>query len=120
MLQTFQDSLREAKDFNSLLGAFVQSLHKDAGFDRVGLALSNLNDSDQLDGRLVLGATPMAPYLRAFSGSLSTEHQLFLNVLKRFDPLLMADFTKSSSVHPDILLELHLVLAVRMIGPSHI
>lgn len=92
-LQTFQDSLREAKDFNGLLGSFVQSLHKDAGFDRVGLALLNLNDSDQLVGRLVLGATPLAPYLRALSGSLSNEHQLFLNVLKRFDPLLIADFT---------------------------
>lgn len=92
-LQTFQDSLREAKDFNGLLGAFVQSLHKDAGFDRVGLALLNLNDSDQLVGRLVLGATPMASYVRALSGSLSTEHRLFLDVLKRFDPLLMADFT---------------------------
>jgi HD-like signal output (HDOD) protein len=95
-LQTFQDSLREAKDFNSLLGSFVQSLHKDAGFDRVGLALLNLNDSDQLVGRLVLGATPMAPYLRALSGSLSNEHQLFLNVLKRFDPLLMADCTNQT------------------------
>jgi hypothetical protein len=95
-LQTFQDSLREAKDFNSLLGAFVQSLHKDAGFDRVGLALLNLNDSDQLIGRLVLGATPMAPYLRALSGSLSHEHQLFLNVLKRFDPFLKTDFTNQT------------------------
>lgn len=95
-LQTFQDSLREAKDFNSLLGAFVQSLHRDAGFDRVGLALLNLNDSDQLVGRLVLGAMPMAPYLRALSGSLSNEHQLFLTVLKRFDPLLMSDFTNQT------------------------
>lgn len=95
-LQSFQDSLREAKDFNSLLGSFAQSLHKDAGFDRVGVALLNLNDSDQLIGRLVLGATPLAPYLRALSGSLSTEHQLFLNVLKRFDPLLMADFTNQT------------------------
>jgi transcriptional regulator with GAF, ATPase, and Fis domain len=95
-LQTFQDSLREAKDFNSLLGSFVQSLHKDAGFDRVGLALLDINDSDQLVGRLVLGATPMAPYLRALSGSLSNEHQLFLSVLKRFDPLLISDFTNQT------------------------
>jgi len=95
-LQTFQDSLREAKDFNGLLGSFVQSLHKDAGFDRVGLALLDINDSDQLVGRLVLGATPMAPYLRALSGSLSNEHQLFLNVLKRFDPLLMSDCTNQT------------------------
>lgn len=95
-LQTFQDSLREAKDFNSLLGSFVQSLHKDAGFDRVGLALLDINDSDQLVGRLVLGVTPMAPYLRALSGSLSNEHQLFLSVLKRFDPFLMSDFTNQT------------------------
>jgi len=96
-LQTFQDSLREAKDLNGLLGAFVQSLQRDAGFDRVGLALLNVNDSDQLMGRFVLGAAPLAPYLRALSGSLSNEHQLFLSVLKRLDPLLMADFSSQTA-----------------------
>ena len=96
-LQAFQDTLREAKDLNSLLGAFVRSLHQDAGFDRVGLALLNPSDSDLLVGRLVLGATPLAPYLLALSGSLSREHQLFLNVLKRLDPLLVPDFTKQTA-----------------------
>jgi hypothetical protein len=96
-LQTFQDSLREAKDLNGLLRAFVQSLQRDAGFDRVGLALLNVNDSDQLMGRFVLGAAPLAPYLRALSGSLSNEHQLFLSVLKRLDPLLMADFSSQTA-----------------------
>ncbi|TKS60753.1 MAG: GAF domain-containing protein [Nitrospira sp.] len=96
-LQAFQDSLREAKDLNSLLGTFVQSLHQDAGFDRVGLALLNPSDSDLLVGRLVLGATPLAPHLRALSGSLGREHQFFLNVLKRLDPLLVPDFTNQTA-----------------------
>jgi hypothetical protein len=91
-LQAFQDSLQTAKDLNSLLGTFVQSLHRDAGFDRVGLALLNQNDSDLLVGRLVLGVTPPAPYLRSLSGSLSREHSFFLAVLKRVDPLLVSNF----------------------------
>lgn len=92
-LQAFQDSLQAAKDLNSLLGTFVQSLHRDAGFDRVGLALLNQNDSDLLVGRLVLGVTPPALYLRSLSGSLSREHQFFLTVLKRVDPLLIPNFS---------------------------
>ncbi|OQW34428.1 MAG: hypothetical protein A4E19_18380 [Nitrospira sp. SG-bin1] len=92
-LQAFQDSLHAAKDLNGLLGTFVQSLHRDAGFDRVGLALLNQNDSDLLVGRLVLGVTPPAPYLRSLSGSLSREHQFFLSVLKRVDPLLVPSFS---------------------------
>lgn len=91
-LQAFQDSLQAARDLNSLLGAFVQSLHRDAGFDRIGLALLNQNDSDLLVGRLVLGVAPPALYLRSLSGSLSREHQFFLRVLKRVDPLLVPDF----------------------------
>jgi hypothetical protein len=92
-LQAFQDSLHTAKDLNSLLGTFVQSLHRDAGFDRVGLALLNQNDSDLLVGRLVLGVTPPALYLRSLSGSLSREHSFFLALLKRVDPLLVPDFS---------------------------
>jgi HD-like signal output (HDOD) protein len=92
-LQAFHDSLQEAKDLNNLLSTFVTSLHQDAGFDRVGLTILNPNDSDLLVGRLVLGAAPLAPYLRAMSGSLSREHQLFLTVLKRVDPLFVPDFS---------------------------
>lgn len=92
-LQSFQDSLQAAKDLNSLLGTFVESLHRDAGFNRVGLALLNQNDSDLLVGRLVLGVNPPAPYLRSLSGSLSREHQFFLTVLKRVDPLLVPNFS---------------------------
>ena len=92
-LQAFQDSLQGAKDLNSLLRTFAASLHQDAGFDRVGLTILNPNDSDLLIGRLVLGATPLAPYLRALSGSLSREHQFFLTVLKRIDPLHVPDFS---------------------------
>ncbi|MBM4127886.1 MAG: HDOD domain-containing protein [Nitrospira sp.] len=92
-LHAFQDSLQEAKDLNSLLRAFATSLHQDAGFDRVGLSILNSNDSDLLVGRLVLGATPLKPYLQAISGSLSQEHQFFLTVLKRIDPLHIPDFS---------------------------
>ena len=91
-LQAFQDSLQAATDLNGLLGTFVQSLHRDAGFDRVGLALLNQNDSDLLVGRLVFGVTPPAPHLRSLSGSLSREHQFFLTILKRVDPLLVPNF----------------------------
>lgn len=92
-LQTFQDSLQEAKDLNSLLRTFATSLQQDAGFDRVGLSILNANDSDLLVGRLVLGAAPLKPYLQAISGSLSQEHQFFLTVLKRIDPLHIPDFS---------------------------
>ena len=91
-LQASQDLLHAAKDLNGLLGTFVQSLHRDAGFDRAGLALLNQNDSDLLVGRLVAGVTPPAPYLRSLSGSLSREHQFFLTILKRVDPLLVPNF----------------------------
>ena len=92
-LQAFQDALQGAKDLNSLLGTCVTALHRDAGFDRVGLALLNQHDSDQLLGRLVLGTNPPAPFLRSLSGSLSREHQFFLSVLKRTDPLLVPTFS---------------------------
>ncbi|MBH0202832.1 MAG: HDOD domain-containing protein [Nitrospira sp.] len=92
-LQAFQDSLQAAKDLNSLLGTFVQALHRDAGFDRVGLALLNPSDSDLLVGRLAFGVNPLAPHLRSLSGSLSREHQFFLTILKRVDPLLVPNFS---------------------------
>ncbi|MBS0165802.1 HDOD domain-containing protein [Nitrospira sp. CMX1] len=92
-LQVFQDSLQRAIDLNSLLGMFIQSLHRDAGFGRVGLALLNLGDSDLLVGKLALGVAPLAPHLSSLSGSLSREHQFFLSVLKRVDPLLVPNFS---------------------------
>ena len=92
-LQAFQDSLQQASDLNSLLNACVTSLHHAAGFDRVGLALLNQTDSDLLIGRLVLGVTPLTPYLQSLSGSLSREHPFFLTVLKRTDPLLVPSFS---------------------------
>lgn len=92
-LQAFQDSLQQANDLNGLLNTCVTSLYHAAGFDRVGLALLNQNDSDLLVGRLVLGATPLQPYLQSLSGSLSREHQFFLTVLKRTDPLLVPSFS---------------------------
>jgi HD-like signal output (HDOD) protein len=92
-LHAFQDSLQDVKDLNSLLKTFATSLHQDAGFDRVGLSILNSHDSDRLVGRLVLGAAPLAPYLRAISGSLSQDHQFFLTVLKRIDPLHVQDFS---------------------------
>jgi hypothetical protein len=92
-LQAFQDSLQGANDLNGLLKTFVTSLHQDAGFDRVGLTILSPHDSDLLVGRLVLGAAPLAPYLRTISGSLSREHQFFLTILKRIDPLHVPDFS---------------------------
>jgi hypothetical protein len=92
-LQAFQDSLQAAKDLNGLLGTFVQALHRDAGFDRVGLTLLNPSDSDLLIGRLVFGVDTPAPHLRSLSGSLTREHQFFLTILKRVDPLLVLNFS---------------------------
>jgi hypothetical protein len=92
-LQAFQASLQKAKDLNSLLKTFATSLHQDAGFDRVGLSILNSNDSDLLAGRLALGAAPIAPYLQAISGSLSREHEFFLTVLKRLEPLHVPNFS---------------------------
>ena len=96
-LQAFQDLLQQASDLNSLLNACVTSLHHAAGFDRVGLALLNQSDSDLLIGRLVLGVTPLPLYLQSLSGSLSREHQFFLTVLKRTDPLLVPSFSDQMS-----------------------
>jgi HD-like signal output (HDOD) protein len=93
-LQACQDALQNAKELNSLLGIFVRSLHQDAGFGRVGLALLNPSDSDLLVGRLALGVTPLAPYLSSLSGSLSRELPFFLAILKRVDPLLIPSFSE--------------------------
>ncbi|MDH5669653.1 MAG: HDOD domain-containing protein [Nitrospira sp.] len=90
-LQAFQVSLQTAEDLNDLLHRFVQFLHRDAEFDRVGLALLNQNDSDLLVGRRAIGVAPLAPYLRSISGSLSREHHFFLSILKQVDPLLIDD-----------------------------
>lgn len=95
-LQAFQTSLQGVKDLNSLLGALAQALHTDVGFARIGLALLNPHDSDQLIGRLVLGVAPPAPYLQALSGSLSQDHICFLGILKRYDPLLVDDVSRYS------------------------
>lgn len=93
ILQVFQNSLQSAIDLNSLLGMFIQSLHRDAGFGRVGLSLLDPNDSDLLVGKLALGVTPMAPYLSSLSGSLSREHPFFLSILKRVEPLLVSNLS---------------------------
>ncbi|MEC4890380.1 MAG: HDOD domain-containing protein [Nitrospira sp.] len=95
-LQAFQESLQEIKDLNKLLGTLSQALQRDVGFTRVGLALLNPHDSDQLVGRLALGVSPLAPYLQALSGSLSQEHAFFLSILKRFDPLLAEDMAREA------------------------
>jgi len=96
-LQAFQISLQTADDLNDLLRRFIQALHQDAGFDRVGLALLNQNDSDLLVDRRAIGVAPLAPYLRSISGSLSREHQLFLSILKQVDPLLVHNFSERTA-----------------------
>lgn len=60
-LQAFQISLQTADDLNGLLQRFIQALHQDAGFDRVGLALLNPNNSDLLGGRRAIGAPLWLP-----------------------------------------------------------
>lgn len=95
-LLAFQESLQEIKDLNRLLGKLSQALQHDVGFTRIGLALLNPHDSDQLVGRLALGVSPLAPYLQALSGSLSQDHGFFLSVLKRLDPLLVEDIKRQA------------------------
>ena len=98
-LQAFQASLQNATDLNELLRTFVHALHKDGGFDRVGLALLNEHNSDLLVGRLALGVAPLAPYISSLSGSLSREHPFFLTILKRVDPLLVQNFLGQPDGH---------------------
>lgn len=102
-LERFQTSLLAAKDFNSLLSILVNALHDDGGFTRVALALLNPGDTDQLLGRVVVGvdADTATQYLSSFTGSLSADHPLFLQILKRHDPLLV------SNVSPENLQSLH-------------
>jgi HD-like signal output (HDOD) protein len=95
-LQTLQTSLQAAKDLNAMLGILARTLHRDGGFARVGLALLNPNDTDQLIGRLVLGVDPTASYLQSLSGSLSHDHPSFLSLLKQLDPRLIDDFGSSA------------------------
>lgn len=93
-LQALQVSLQSAKDLNALLGTLAHALHRDGGFARVGLALLNPNDTDQLIGRLVLGVDEPAAFLKSLSGSLSQEHPCFLGLLKQPDPCLIDDFSR--------------------------
>jgi hypothetical protein len=90
-LQQFQTSLLAAKDLNSLLSVLVNTLHTGGGFSRVALALLNPGDTDQLLGRVVVGVDSPDRYLASFAGSLSTEHTLFLHVLKQQDPFLLSE-----------------------------
>jgi transcriptional regulator with GAF, ATPase, and Fis domain len=59
----------------------------------VALALLNPGDTDQLLGRVVVGVEADTPtqYLSSFTGSLSADHPLFLQILKRHDPLLVSN-----------------------------
>jgi GAF domain-containing protein len=93
-LQSLQASLQGAKDLNALLGTLARALRQDGGFARVGLALLNPNDTDQLIGRLVLGVDQPPAFLKSLSGSLSQDHPCFLRLLKQLDPCLIEDFSK--------------------------
>ena len=90
-LQQFQTSLSGAKDLNSLLSILVNTLHDGGGFTRVALALLNPGDTDQLLGRVVVGVDAPDRYLASFTGSLSVEHPLFLQVLKGHDPVMLSE-----------------------------
>ncbi|BCA55187.1 signal transduction protein with HDOD/GAF domains [Nitrospira sp. KM1] len=95
-LQALQSCLHEAKDLNALLGALVRALHRDAGFDRVALALLNPHDTDQLVGRLLLGIDPPGPHLTSLNGSLGHDHPYFLSLLKQPGPTLIEDWGKET------------------------
>jgi HD-like signal output (HDOD) protein len=90
-LQQFQVSLLAAKDLNTLLSVLVNTLRDGGGFTRVALALLNPGDTDQLLGRVVVGVDSPERYLASFTGSLSAEHPLFLQVLKGQDPFLLSN-----------------------------
>lgn len=92
-LQQFQTSLLAAKGLNNLLSVLVHTLHDGGGFTRVALALLNPGDTDQLLGRVIVGVDAPDRYLASFTGSLSSAHPLFLQVLKGQDPYL---FSKDS------------------------
>jgi hypothetical protein len=69
----------------------VNTLHDGGGFTRVALVLLNPGDTDQLLGRVVVGVDSPERYLASFTGSLSAEHPLFLQVLKGQDPFLLSN-----------------------------
>jgi hypothetical protein len=96
-LQSLQNTLREAKDLNTLLSTLVRALHEDGGFGRVALCLLNPHDTNELVGRLVLGVDEPAVYLECLSGSLSGEHPFFHALLQDRDPMLIEDFTTPMS-----------------------
>lgn len=104
-LQSLQTSLREATDLNTLLGTLVRALHRDGGFARVALCLLNPHDTNHLVGRLLLGVEPPTAHLNALSGSLSSDHPYFLNLLKHLEPTLIDDFTTpmSAPINPVFL-----------------
>ena len=89
-LLQFQASLLEAKDLNNLLSILVNTLRDGGGFSRVALALLSPSDTDQLLGRVVVGVDSPGRYLASFTGPLSTEHPLFLHVLKGQDPFMLS------------------------------
>lgn len=89
-LLQFQTNLLAAKDLNSLLSVLVNTLHEGGGFARVALALLNPGDADQLLGRVVVGVDSPGRYLASFTGPLSTEHPLFVHVLKGQDPFMLS------------------------------
>jgi HD-like signal output (HDOD) protein len=93
VLRCLQTTMQEAKDLNTLLGALMRALYRDAGFARVALALLTPHDSDQLIGRLLVGVDPAEAHLAALSGSLSKDHPCVLALLKGSEPVLFTDFT---------------------------
>lgn len=115
-LERFQTSLLAAKDLNSLLSILVNALHDDGGFTRVALALLNPGDTDQLLGRVVVGVDADTPtlYLSSFTGSLSADHPLFLQILKRHDPLLVSNVSAENpqSLHSTFVSTWHTSSAV--------
>jgi len=91
-LHKVQTSMFSARDLNSLLSILVNSLHEGGGFARVALALLDPRDTDRLLGRVVVGVNEPTQYLCSFNGSLSVDYPLFLQVLKRHDPLIVSNF----------------------------
>lgn len=89
-LLQFQASLLAAKDLNNLLSILVNTLRDGGGFSRVALALLSPGDADQLLGRVVVGVDSPGRYLASFTGPLSTEHPLFVHVLKGQDPFMLS------------------------------
>jgi HD-like signal output (HDOD) protein len=85
----FQTASAQSHDVNSLLTQFIQALQHTLHFTRIALALLDPRDTSRLIGRYLVGADPQQ-YLPPFTGSLHTDHPLFLTVLKRIDPILIS------------------------------